>query len=128
MGMTFHANEAILMRLTVGVMVRTRSIQWREREVTMEMLNKLVDVPWDPTGVVRDQLDGGHHDGEHVIPGQMFNEDGLPVTRDNITSHLIWQCGPELAAQNVAQLFKKKQTDSAALTRLQGTYRRTCPK
>ena len=55
-GMTFHANRAIVMRLTDGVMVRTRSIQRREREATMEMLNKLVDVSWDLIGVVRDQL------------------------------------------------------------------------
>ena len=55
-GMTIHANEAIVMRLTDGVMVRTRSIQRREREATMEMLNKLVDVSWDLIGVVRDQL------------------------------------------------------------------------
>ena len=37
MGMKFHTNEAIVMRLSDGVMVRTRSIHRQERDVTMEM-------------------------------------------------------------------------------------------
>ena len=41
----------------------------------------------------------GNHDGEHVIPGQIASEDGLPVTRETpgstyITSGFIWQYGP----------------------------------
>ena len=35
------------MRLSDGVMVRTRSIQRQERDVTIEMMNKLVNVPWE---------------------------------------------------------------------------------
>ena len=100
MGMRCHTNEADVMRLSDSVMVRTRSIQRQERNVTTEMLNKLVGVPWDPTGVVRARVDGGHHDGVHVIPGQSSSEDGLPVTREQtprsmyITSDLIRQYGP----------------------------------
>ena len=100
MGMRVRTNEAILMRLSDGVMVRTRSIQRQEREVTKEMLYKLVGVPWDPTRVVRARADRGHHDGEHVIPGQISNADGLPINREQtprsmyITSDLIWQYGP----------------------------------
>ena len=101
MEMRFHTNEAVVMRCSDGVMIRTRSIQRQEREVTMEMLNKLVGVPWDPTGVVRARADGGHPDGAHVIPRQISNEDGLPVTREQtprsmyITNDLIWQYGPK---------------------------------
>ena len=100
LGMTFHTNEAVVMQLSDGVMVRTGLIQRQEREVTKEMLNKLVGVPWDPVGVVGARGDGGHHDGEHVIPGQSSNEDGLPVTREQtprsvyITSGFIRQYGP----------------------------------
>ena len=61
--MRFHSKVSIVMRLSDGVMVRTRSTQQQGRDVTMEMLNKLVGVPWDPTGVVRARADGGHHDG-----------------------------------------------------------------
>ena len=50
--------------------------------MTIEMLNKLVGVPWDPTGVFRARADDGHHDGEYVISGQMSSEDGLSVTRE----------------------------------------------
>ena len=67
--MRFHSNVAIVMRLSGGVMVRTRSIQRQERDGTIKMLNKLVGVPWDPTGVVRARADGGHHDGEHSHVG-----------------------------------------------------------
>ena len=38
--MRFHTNEALVMRLSDGVVVRTRPIQQQEREVTVEMLNK----------------------------------------------------------------------------------------
>ena len=99
MRMGFQTNEAVVMRLSDGVMVRTRSTQRQERDVTTEMLNKLVGAPWDPAGVVRARADGGDHDGEHVIPGQIASEDGLPVTREQtprsmyITSDLIWQYG-----------------------------------
>ena len=62
MGMRFHTKEAIVMRLSDGVMVSTRSKQRQERDVTIEMMNKLVGVPWDPTGVVRARADGVHHD------------------------------------------------------------------
>ena len=72
MRMRFHTNETVVMRLSDGVMVRTRSIQRQEREVTMEMLNKLVGLPRDPTGVVRARADGGHHDVEHVNSGSDF--------------------------------------------------------
>ena len=100
MRMRFHTNEAVVMPLSDGVMVTTRSIQRQERDVTIEMLNKLVGVQWGPTGVVRARADGGHHDGDHVIPGQISSEDGLPVTREqtprsmHITIDLIRQCGP----------------------------------
>ena len=40
LGMRFHTNEALVMRLSDGVVVRTRPIQRQEREVTVEMLNK----------------------------------------------------------------------------------------
>ena len=46
--MRVHTNEAVVMRLSDGVMVRTRSIQRQEREVTIEMLNKLVGVRGTP--------------------------------------------------------------------------------
>ena len=72
LGMTSHTNEAVVMQLSDGVMVRTGLIQRQEREVTKEMLNKLVGVPWDPVGVIGARGDGGHHDGEHVIPGSEF--------------------------------------------------------
>ena len=49
LGMRFHSKVAVVMRLSDGVMVRTRSIQRQKRDVTMEMLNKLVGVPWDLT-------------------------------------------------------------------------------
>ena len=100
MGLRFHTNEAIVMRLSDGVMVRTRSIQRQKRDVTMEMLNKLVGVPWDPTGVVRARADGGHDDGGYVTSGQISSEDGSPETRERtprsmyITSDLIQQYGP----------------------------------
>ena len=100
MEMRFHTNEAVVMRLSDGVMVTTRSAQRQEREVSMKTLNKLVGVPWDPTRVVRARADGWHHNGEHVIPGQISSEDGLPVTRAQtprsmyITSDLIRQYGP----------------------------------
>ena len=64
--MTFHTNEAVMMQLSDGVMVRTGLIQRQEREVSEEMLHKLVGVPWDPVGVIGVRADGGHHDGEHV--------------------------------------------------------------
>ena len=98
--MRFHSKVSIVMRLSDGVMVRTRSTQQQGRDVTMEMLNKLVGVPWDPTGVVRARADGGHHDGGYVISGQMSSEVGSPVTGEQtprsmyITSDLIRQCGP----------------------------------
>ena len=47
----FHANEAIGMRLSDVVMVRTRSLQRQESGVTEEMLDKSVGVWWKPTGV-----------------------------------------------------------------------------
>ena len=84
MGMRFRTNEAVVMRLSEGVMVRTRSIQRQERDVTIEILNKLVGVPWDRAGVVRARAGNGHHDVEHVILGQISSEDGLPVTREQI--------------------------------------------
>ena len=64
------------------------------------MLGELVGVPWDPTVVVRARADGGHHEDEHVISGQIAGEDGLLVTREqtprgmSITNDLIWQYGP----------------------------------
>ena len=76
MGMSFHSKVAIVMRLPDGVMVTTRSIQRQERDVSIQMMNKLVGVPWDPTGVVRARADGEHHDGEYVISGQMSSEVG----------------------------------------------------
>ena len=66
LGRTFHTYEAVVMQLSDGVMVSMGLIQRLEREVTMEMLNKLVGVPWDPAGVIGVRADGGHHDGEHV--------------------------------------------------------------
>ena len=48
MEMRFRTNEAIVLRLSDGVMVRTRSIQRQERDVTIEMLGELVGVPGDP--------------------------------------------------------------------------------
>ena len=42
MEMKFRTHEAVVMRLSDGVMVRTRSMQRQERDVTMEMLNKMV--------------------------------------------------------------------------------------
>ena len=59
MEMRFKTNEAIVIRLSDGLMVRTRSIQRQEREVTMEMVNKWVGAP----GMVRARADGGQHDG-----------------------------------------------------------------
>ena len=103
MGMRLHTKVAMGMRLFDGVMIRTRSIQRQERDVTIEMLNKLVGVPWDLTGVVRARADDGHHDGGYVISGQMSSEDGWSVTREQtprsmcITSDLIQQYGPQLA-------------------------------
>ena len=41
----------------------------------MEMLDKLVGVPWDPTGVVRAPADRGHEGGEHVAPAQQGEEE-----------------------------------------------------
>ena len=82
LAMMFYTNEAVMMQLSDGVMVRTGSIQRQERGVTMEMLHKLVGVPWDPVGVIGARGDGVHHDGEHAIPDQISNEDGLPVTRE----------------------------------------------
>ena len=38
MEMRFHTHEADVMRLSDGVMVRTRSVQRQERDVTIEML------------------------------------------------------------------------------------------
>ena len=58
LGMRFHTNEAVVLRLLDGVMVRTRSIQSQERQVSKDMLDKLVGVPWDPTGVVRARVSG----------------------------------------------------------------------
>ena len=92
MEVRFHTNEADVMRLSDGVMVRTRSVQRQERDVTIEMLDKLVGAPWEPTGVVR-----AGADGEHAILGQVSSKDGLPVTREQtprsmyIISALIWQ-------------------------------------
>ena len=43
----------------------------RNVDVTIEMLSKLMAVsPWDSTAVIRAGADGGHHDGQNVIPGQ----------------------------------------------------------
>ena len=67
--------------------------------MSIQMMNKLVGVPWDPTGVVRARADGGHHDGGYVISGQTSSEVGLPVTREQtprrmcITCDLIRQYG-----------------------------------
>ena len=55
MVMRFHTNEAVVMQLSDGMMVGTGFLQ---RAVTLEMLNKLVGVPWDPAGVVRARADG----------------------------------------------------------------------
>ena len=100
MGMRFHTNEAVVMRLLDGVMVRTRSIQSQERQVSKDMLDKLVGVPWDPTGVVRARVSGGTDEGEHVIPAREVGEDGMPVTREliprsmYITGDMVKQYGP----------------------------------
>ena len=100
MGMRFHTNEAVVMRLLDGVMVRTRSIQSQERQVSKDMLDKLVGVPWDPTGVVRARVSGGTDEGEHVIPAREVGEDGMPVTRELIprsmyfTGDMVKQYGP----------------------------------
>ena len=100
MGIKFHTNEAIVMWLPDGVMVTTRSIQRQARDCDhRDVMNKLVGVPSDPTGVVRARADGGHHDGGYVISGQISSEVGLPVTREQtprrmyITSDLIRQLG-----------------------------------
>ena len=104
---SFIRMKRFLMRLSDGVMVRTRSIQRQERDVTIEMLNKVVGVPWDPTWVLRARADGGHHDGEHVSADQISCEVGLPVTREqtprsmSITSDLI-----RLDARNVVLLLE----------------------
>ena len=45
MGMRLHTNEAVVMQLSDGMMVGTGLLQ---RAVTLEMLNKLVGVPWIP--------------------------------------------------------------------------------
>ena len=45
MGMRFHTDEAIVMRLSDGVMVRMQSIQRQEREVTKELPDEFVRVP-----------------------------------------------------------------------------------
>ena len=100
MGMRFHTNEAVVMRLLDGVMVRTRSIQSQERQVSKDMLDKLVGVPWDPTRVVRARVSGGTDEGEHVIPAREVGEDGMPVTREliprsmYITGDMVKQYGP----------------------------------
>ena len=114
MGMKCHTNEAVVIRLRDGVMVRTLSMQRQERDVTKEMLNKMVGVSWDPTGVVRFRPDG-HHEGQPVTPGQISSEDGLPVTREQtprsmyITSDLIWQYGP---ASGCSKCLSVAQGDS----------------
>ena len=57
--MRLHTNEAVVMRV-VGRhdASRTRSIQSQERQVSRDMLDKLVEVPWGPTGVVRARVSG----------------------------------------------------------------------
>ena len=115
MRMRFHSNAAVVMRLSDGVVVRTRSVQRQEHEVTIEMLNKLVGVPLNPTGVVRARADGGHHDGEHVIPGQISSEHGLPATREQIpqkkksTSQVTVSGNmvPQQAVRSVGQLLEE---------------------
>ena len=88
------------MRLLDGVMVRTRSIQSQERQVSKDMLDKLVGVPWDPTGVDRARVSGGNDEGEHVIPAREVGEGGMPVTRELIprsmyfTGDMVKQYGP----------------------------------
>ena len=58
MEMRVRTNEAVVMRLS-NCVVRTRLIQRQEREVTMEMLHKLVGVSWDPAEVIGARADGG---------------------------------------------------------------------
>ena len=66
------------MRVSDGVMVRTRSFHREEREVEKEKLDKSVGVPWDPT-----------EDGEHVVPAQQVGEEGMPTTRGQIPRNTV---------------------------------------
>ena len=119
LGMRFRANEAVVMQLSDGVMVRTGLMQRQEREVSKEMLNKLVGVPWDPVGVIGARGDGVHHDGEHAIPGQSSNEDGLPVTREQtprsmyITSGFILHHGPAAGCPKCRSVARGDSTNQS---------------
>ena len=133
MELRFDTNEALVMWLSDCVTVRTRSVQRQEREVSVEMLKKLVGVPWDPTGVIRARADGGHHEGEHFTPDQIASEDGFPVNRWHtpistyITSDLARQYVPTVGCPNCVFSCSRRfhQSDSAALTCWRGTHRRT---
>ena len=63
-------------------------------------VDKLVGVPWDPTGVVRARVSGGSDEGEHFIPAREVGEDGMPMTLESIprsmyiTSDMVKQYGP----------------------------------
>ena len=88
------------------------------------------NLPWDPTGLVRDRADGGHHDGEHVIAGQISSEDALPATREQtprsvyITSDFIRQYGPQTGCPECRSVASRRphESDSATCTCLPGTH------
>ena len=84
MGMRIHTNVAAVMRVLDVVMVGMRSVQSQERQVSKDMLDKLVEVPLDPTGVVRARVSGGNDEGEHGIPARAVGEDAMPVTRESV--------------------------------------------
>ena len=136
LGMRFRANEAVVMQLSDGVMVRTGLIQRQEREVSKEMLNKLVGVPWDPVGVIGARGDGGHHDGEHVISGSEFKRGWFasnPGTDSKKHVHHKWlHPAPRSRSWLLQMSFsctrRFHQSESTALTCLQGRHRWTCRK
>ena len=76
--------EVGLVQRIDGVMVRVRSIQSQEREVSMEILDKLVGCLETSMGVGRARVDQRNEDVQHVIPARDMGEDGVSVTREPI--------------------------------------------
>ncbi len=53
LGRRFSSDERLVMRLSDGVVVRTRSIQELPSPLAMEIVDAVQGEPWQPNGVVK---------------------------------------------------------------------------
>ena len=92
LGKRFHTEEHIVMKLSDGTIVRTRSVQCMPQKLDQAMVAKIEGTPWAPMGVTKQEEDV-HRPIVREIDYPEINHGGLQPRSAKITSGIVARYG-----------------------------------